>query len=165
MPAPRLCRIEAGCHRYHRHGLAARSKRLAGADRGWPRLAGAEAGSSLRSMPPSYRALALRMWLSSVVFPAPRKPVRMVTGTRPSSFGSTSIGAIGEVVRHAGGCRGMGASRWAVVPSRQTRSTLRVKRGEWKRAVLFEIPSIVLAPILPEIDLLVSTQLLEVGSH
>ena len=56
-------------------------------------------------MPPSYRALALRMWLSSVVFPAPRKPVRMVTGTRPSSFGSTSIGAIGEVVRHAGGCR------------------------------------------------------------
>ena len=56
-------------------------------------------------MPPSYRALALRTWLSSVVFPAPRKPVRMVTGPRPSSFGSTSIGAIGAVVRHKGGCR------------------------------------------------------------
>ena len=39
-------------------------------------------------------ASALRMWLSSVVFPAPRKPVRMVTGTRRSSSDSSSVGAI-----------------------------------------------------------------------
>ena len=84
--------------------------------------AGRGCGAALRAlrMPPSYRALALRMWLSSVVFPAPRKPVRMVTGTRRSSSDSSSVGAILRV-----GMTGLGAEvsgSTAGAPSSQERA-------------------------------------------
>ena len=67
---------------------------------GW-RAIGHVSPNSFSMMAIFLPCVALRMWLSSVVFPAPKKPVRMVTGTRPSSFGSTSIGAMGAVSGNA----------------------------------------------------------------
>mmetsp|Transcript_5893 Transcript_5893/g.14634 ORF Transcript_5893/g.14634 Transcript_5893/m.14634 type:complete len:359 (+) Transcript_5893:121-1197(+) len=43
--------------------------------------------------------LAVKMWLSKVVFPEPRKPVRMVTGTRGSSISAMPLPMLGFRLR------------------------------------------------------------------
>ena len=92
-------------------GSAARSRTLAEA---------AQLPSALSECHLLTARAVLRMWLRSVVFPAPKKPVRMVTGTRRSSSDSSSVGAILRV-----GMTGLGAEvsgSTAGAPSSQERA-------------------------------------------